>query len=283
MVIGFIGIGTMGTPIVLNLLRKGFHVNVYARRPTENLNKVINNGAFFQKSLQEIGASSDVIMTCLPRPESSEEVILGETGVLRFMKRGSIIIELSTVPPSLVKRFGQTAGLYGVNMLDAPISGGRKRAEEGTLTIMVGGEKEVFEKCLPIFRAIGQKIYYVGELGNGEKIKLINSLIANTNLLVALEGLKLAKNSSVDLKTVFDIIENSTGQSWMWSNWIRAILNQEYLGVKLDIMIKDLSLALSMAKELGIETEFCKLAIKIVEEKIRKVSGMADASILYQE
>ncbi len=283
MVIGFIGIGTMGTPIVQNLLRKGFHVNVYARRPTENLNKVISGGASFSKSLQEVSTSSDVIMTCLPRPESSEEVILGETGILRFMKKGSIIIELSTVPPSLIKRIGQTASLYGVDVLDAPISGGRKRAEEGTLTIIVGGEKEVFEKCLPIFQAIGQKIYYVGELGNGEKIKLINSLIANTNLLVALEGLKLAKNFSIDLKTIFDVIENSTGQSWMWSNWIKAILNQEYLGVKLDIMIKDLRLAFSMTKELGIEPEFCKLAIKIVEGHIRKVSGIADASFLYRE
>ncbi|MEM3156890.1 MAG: NAD(P)-dependent oxidoreductase, partial [Nitrososphaerota archaeon] len=182
--------------------------------------------------------------------------ILGENGVLNSMKEGSVIVELSTVPASLIRKIGEVAVHHGVEVLDAPISGGRKRAEEGTLTIMVGGKKEVFNKCLPIFQAIAQKIYHVGELGNGEKIKLINSLIANINLLVALEGLKIARKSAIDLLMLHEIIDNSTGQSWMWTNWIKSILKNESLGVKLEIMLKDLKLAFSMANEIGFEAKF---------------------------
>ncbi|MEM2755342.1 MAG: NAD(P)-dependent oxidoreductase, partial [Candidatus Methanomethylicia archaeon] len=247
MIIGFIGVGTMGTPIVLNLLKKGFSVKIYARRSdTENVKKVVEKGGTLLKSLKEIGSNADVVMTCLPSPAASEEVILGENGVLNSMKEGSVIVELSTVPASLIRKIGEVAVHHGVEVLDAPISGGRKRAEEGTLTIMVGGKKEVFNKCLPIFQAIAQRIYHVGELGNGEKIKLINSLIANINLLVALEGLKIARKSAIDLLMLHEIIDNSTGQSWMWTNWIKSILKNEPLGVKLEIMLKDLKLAFSM-------------------------------------
>ncbi|MEM2932168.1 MAG: NAD(P)-dependent oxidoreductase [Nitrososphaerota archaeon] len=283
MIIGFIGVGTMGTPIVLNLLKKGFSVKIYARRSdTENVKKVVEKGGTLLKSLKEIGSNADVVMTCLPSPAASEEVILGENGVLKSMKKGSIIVELSTVPASLIRKIGEVAVHHGVEVLDAPISGGRKRAEEGTLTIMVGGKKEVFNKCLPIFQAIAQRIYHVGELGNGEKIKLINSLIANINLLVALEGLKIARKSAIDLLMLHEIIDNSTGQSWMWTNWIKSILKNESLGVKLEIMLKDLKLAFSMANEIGFEAKFCKLASEIIKESVEFFSGDADASILYQ-
>ncbi|MEM2291757.1 MAG: NAD(P)-dependent oxidoreductase [Nitrososphaerota archaeon] len=283
MIIGFIGVGTMGTPIVLNLLKKGFSVKIYARRSdTENVKKVVEKGGTLLKSLKEIGSNADVVMTCLPSPAASEEVILGENGVLNSMKEGSVIVELSTVPASLIRKIGEVAVHHGVEVLDAPISGGRKRAEEGTLTIMVGGKKEVFNKCLPIFQAIAQRIYHVGELGNGEKIKLINSLIANINLLVALEGLKIARKSAIDLLMLHEIIDNSTGQSWMWTNWIKSILKNESLGVKLEIMLKDLKLAFSMANEIGFEAKFCKLASEIIKESVEFFSGDADASILYQ-
>ncbi|MEM2182330.1 MAG: NAD(P)-dependent oxidoreductase [Nitrososphaerota archaeon] len=282
MIIGFIGVGTMGTPIVLNLLKKGFSVKIYARRSdTENVKKVVEKGGTLLKSLKEIGSNADVVMTCLPSPAASEEVILGENGVLNSMKEGSVIVELSTVPASLIRKIGEVAVHHGVEVLDAPISGGRKRAEEGTLTIMVGGKKEVFNKCLPIFQAIAQRIYHVGELGNGEKIKLINSLIANINLLVALEGLKIARKSAIDLLMLHEIIDNSTGQSWMWTNWIKSILKNESLGVKLEIMLKDLKLAFSMANEIGFEAKFCKLASEIIKESVECFSGDADASILY--
>ncbi|MEM3906602.1 MAG: NAD-binding protein [Nitrososphaerota archaeon] len=121
----------------------------------------------------------------------------------------------------------------------------------------------------------------VGELGNGEKIKLINSLIANINLLVALEGLKIARRSAIDLLMLHEIIDNSTGQSWMWTNWIKSILKNESLGVKLKIMLKDLKLAFSMTNEVGFEAKFCKLASEIIKESVECFSGNADASILY--
>ncbi len=121
----------------------------------------------------------------------------------------------------------------------------------------------------------------VGELGNGEKIKLINSLIAIINLLVALEELKIARRSAIDLLMLHEIIDNSTGQSWMWINWIKSILKNESLGVKLEIMLKDLKLAFSMANEIGFEAKFCKLASEIIKESVEFFSGDADASILY--
>jgi 3-hydroxyisobutyrate dehydrogenase-like beta-hydroxyacid dehydrogenase len=280
--VGFIGLGTMGTPIVLNLLKSGFKVKVNsAHLNSDNVKLAVKHGAVVAETPKEAAIGSDVVMFSLPSPEVSENVSMGKNGVLDGASAGTIIIELSTVPPSTVKKIGKAAKKKGVDVLDAPVSGGRKGAELGTLTIMVGGKKEVFDKCLPIFKAIGKRIYYVGELGSGEAVKLINSLIAITNLIVAREGIKIAVNAGINLKLLHKIVDASTGQSWIWSNWIPLFIKKEKANSKIDISYKDLTSAISMAKELGVDVVVSSKALDLIKYYKKKGLGKSDILTLF--
>src|SRR5580698_9599753 len=161
--IGFVGLGAMGTPMVLNLLKQGFSVKVYsAHMDSPNVRTAVGRGATAVSSPREAARGSEMVMMCLPRAEVSESVVFGRRGILAGSGPGTVIVEMSTVPPSTVVKIARVASRRRVKVLDAPISGGRVGAELGTLTIMVGGERAVFEKCLPAFNAVGKNIYHVG-------------------------------------------------------------------------------------------------------------------------
>ncbi len=277
--VGFVGLGTMGTPIVLNLLKRGFHTKVYsAHLDSENVKVVVGRGAVAVSSAREVSQESKVVMMSLPSAEVSEKVVLGKGGILEGAGPGTIIVEMSTVPPSIVRKIGEVAKRRGVQVLDAPVSGGRVGAELGTLTVMVGGDKDAFERCHVVFEAIGKNIYHVGELGAGETIKLINSLMADANLLIAREGLELASRSNIDPKLFQKIIGVSTGQSWMWNNWVPSILDGKAVGATFDIALKDFGYALAMAEEVGADPKVTKEAHATLTEWREKRDGSTDVS-----
>ncbi len=277
--VGFVGLGTMGTPIVLNLLKQGFHAKVYsAHLDSENVKVVVRRGALAVSSAREVSQESQVVMMSLPSAEVSEKVVLGKGGILEGAAPGTIIVEMSTVPPSVVRKIGEVAKRRGVQVLDAPVSGGRVGAELGTLTVMVGGDKDAFEKCHVLFEAIGKNIYRVGELGAGETVKLINSFMADANLLIAREGLELASRSNIDLKLFQKIIGVSTGQSWMWNNWVPSILDGKTVGATFDIALKDFGYALAIADEVGADPKVAKEAHSTLTEWREKRDGSTDVS-----
>ncbi len=279
MKLGFIGLGTMGLPMVLNLLRKGFEVHVYDIAE-ERVDIAVKSNAVKEDSIKTLAENSDLVMLSLPKEEISLEVTLGEDGALSRMRRGSILIELSTVPPTTIQRINEKAEQIGVDVLDAPVSGGRSAAERGDLTIMVGGKYETFLRCKAIFESIGKRVYYVGGSGTAAAIKLLNSLIAIGNLMIAREALLIAKNQKVDLKKLHEIINASTGQSWMWSNWIVEMMKGGKTGSTPRIMIKDMTYAMAMLAD----TTKLPISSKVLDMIVSLTSGTSqdeDANTLF--
>jgi 3-hydroxyisobutyrate dehydrogenase-like beta-hydroxyacid dehydrogenase len=277
--LGFIGLGTMGLPMVLNLLRKGFEVHVYDIAE-ERVDIAVKSNAVKEDSIKTLAENSDLVMLSLPKEEISLEVTLGEDGALSRMRRGSILIELSTVPPITIQRINEKAEQIGVDVLDAPVSGGRSAAERGDLTIMVGGKYETFLRCKAIFESIGKRVYYVGGSGTAAAIKLLNSLIAIGNLMIAREALLIAKNQKVDLKKLHEIINASTGQSWMWSNWIVEMMKGGKTGSTPRIMIKDMTYAMAMLAD----TTKLPISSKVLDMIVSLTSGTSqdeDANTLF--
>jgi 3-hydroxyisobutyrate dehydrogenase-like beta-hydroxyacid dehydrogenase len=170
-------------------------------------------GAKPAKSPKEVAQNSDIMLTSLPTPKALEDVVLGADGVLEGAKKGSILIDTSTVSPSTIKRVSSEAMDRGVDVLEAPVSGGVIGAEAGTLTVIGGGDKSVYERCRPILKVIGENIYHVGDVGSGNTVKLVNNLISISNVAVMSEGMVLGVKAGVSPKTLHDVIKVSSGRA----------------------------------------------------------------------
>jgi len=280
--LGFIGLGTMGTPIAINLLKAGFDVRVYElMRDSENVKKAVKLGAKLSNSAREVALDSEFILMSLPNPDASEQATLGDEGILKGASPGSVIVELSTVTPSTIKKIATAAEPLGVDVLDAPVSGGRSKAEAATLTIMVGGKRETFDRCMPIFKKIGEKIYYVGGLGSAETVKLLNSLLGITMMVTVRSVLEIATKAGIDLKLLQRIIDSSTGQSWMWTNWVPNFLEKKPVGSTIDICKKDLTEALKMAETLNLRSEIGQVALNVIKSYADKSMGKSDVAALF--
>jgi len=173
---GFIGLGTMGRPMVRNLLKAGFEVVVFGRRRLI-VDELVSEGAVAAGSSEEVAQVSDVVITMLPDSPDVKEVVTGENGILAGARPGLIVIDMSTISPKVTREIAEVASRRGVDYLDAPVTGGDTGAIAGTLSIMVGGKTEVFEKCLPILQAMGKNIVRIGEVGTGQTTKHCNQVI----------------------------------------------------------------------------------------------------------
>lgn len=215
--VGFIGLGIMGQPMAANLVKAGFPVAVFdhIRAKCESL---LTLGAFPTESPRDLALQSEVVITMLPDTPDVESVLFGEGGVYGGLKEGMMIIDMGTISPSASIRFAHRLEDKGCEMLDAPVSGGEQGAREGTLAIMVGGRREVFEKCLPIFQALGKTINHTGPIGTGQKTKLVNQVIGALNILGMAEGLRLARAAGLDLKATLRTVSGGAASSWMLAN-----------------------------------------------------------------
>ena len=181
MQLGFIGIGVMGRPMVLNLLKAGHQVTIFARHPEKpEVQEVLQAGAMQAPSARAVAMASDMVITMVPNSMQVEEVVAGEQGILEGARKGLIIIDMSTIAPTMSQKMAEAAAARGAHFLDAPVSGGSQGAINGALTIMVGGEREIFEQARPILEAMGKKenIFYVGSHGSGEVVKIVNNMLA---------------------------------------------------------------------------------------------------------
>jgi len=278
--LGFIGLGTMGAPMALNLLKAGFKLKVYDVDP-ERVGKIVMRGAEPASSPREVASTSEFILLCLPSETISEEVTIGGGGVVQSAPAGSVIIELSTVPPSTIRKIASVAEPLGVDVLDAPVSGGRSGAETATLTIMVGGRRDVFDRSIPILKAIGREIYYVGSLGSGEAVKLLNNMKVLIDLVASRYALEIGSKAGVDLKLLHEIIEKSTGQSWVWTNWIPRFLQDQTVGATINIFNKDMTHAIEMAEELNIHPEVAVAALRELRQYLERGMGGCDVSMMF--
>lgn len=254
MQIGFIGIGVMGRPMTLNLLKAEHQVTIYARHAEKpGVQEVLNAGAKLAPSPRAVAMASDIVITMLPNSPQVEEVVAGPQGILEGARKGLIIIDMSTIAPAVSRKLAQEAAARGAHMLDAPVSGGSQGAVNGTLTIMVGGEREIFEQVRPVLEAMGKKenIVHVGPNGSGQVIKLVNNMLVGAIAAAIAESFVLGVKAGADVDTMAKIIGASAGASWQLANQfpLRAFNGSFQPGFMTDLLHKDLGLALDLAAE----------------------------------
>lgn len=263
--IGFIGLGNMGLGMARNILRVGFSLIGYDVRE-EPLRAIEAMGGEIGKSPREVSEKARVTCVAVLNYHQMEQVMLGEHGLQDGMKPGDVIVLMSTISPGQVKELAQKVEKRGVQILDAPVSGGKEGAEAGTLSIMVGGEKPAFEKCLPIFQAMGRKVRHLGELGNGMSMKLVNNLLVAVNGLAVAEAMVLGRKAGLDPRTLLEIIPNSAGDSWMFRNRAPQMVSRDFTcRGELDILVKDLTYILEMGQSLKTPLFLSALARQIFQ------------------
>ena len=254
MQVGFIGIGVMGRPMTLNLLKAGHQVTIFARHPQKpEVQEVVNAGAMLAPSPRAVAMASQIVITMVPNSMQVEEVVAGPNGIFEGTRKGLIIIDMSTIAPAVSRKLAQAAAAHGAHFLDAPVSGGSQGAVNGTLTIMVGGEREIFEQALPVLQAMGKKenIFHVGSNGVGEIVKIVNNILVGAIAASTAESFVLGVKAGADVETMAKVIGMSTGASWQLSNQfpLRAFNGSFQPGFMTDLLHKDLGLALDLAAE----------------------------------
>jgi len=250
--VGFIGIGAMGKPMSLNVLKAGYPLIAYDMNP-KSLEELKEKGATLAHSIKEVASQSDVIITMVPNSSDVEKVIFGENGALEAAKEGATIIDMSTIDPSVSRKIAQACLTKGVKMLDAPVSGGQPRAAAGTLSIMVGGDKDVFNECEDILGAMGKNIFYCGPSGNGEVTKIVNNLLGAIQAMASAEVLSMGLKAGVDMKTLTDVISVSSGTNDFikFAGPAKAFKGDFEPGFTVDLMYKDVGLAMNLGREQG--------------------------------
>jgi 3-hydroxyisobutyrate dehydrogenase len=270
MQLGFIGIGAMGRPMTLNLLKAGHQVTVFARHPEKvEVQEVIDAGAKLAATPRMVAMASDIVITMLPNSSQVEEVVSGPQGVLEGTHNGLIIIDMSTIAPATSRKLAQQAAERGAHFLDAPVSGGTQGAANATLTIIVGGDREIFEQARPVLEAMGKKenIFYVGASGAGQVVKIVNQLLVGAIAASTAEALTLGVKAGVDVETMAKIIGVSTGASWQLANQfpLRAFNGTFQPGFMTDLLHKDLGLGLELAAENEVPTPMAALTRQLYE------------------
>jgi len=250
--VGFIGIGAMGKPMSLNVIKAGYPLIAYDMNP-KALEELKEKGATLAHSIKEVASQSDVIITMVPNSADVEKVIFGENGALEAAKKGATIIDMSTIDPGVSRKIAQACLTKGVKMLDAPVSGGQPRATAGTLAIMVGGEKDVFNECEDILGAMGKNIFYCGPSGNGEVTKIVNNLLGAIQAVASAEVLSMGLKAGVDMKTLTDVISASSGTNDFikFAGPAKAFKGDFEPGFTVDLMYKDVGLAMNLGREQG--------------------------------
>jgi 3-hydroxyisobutyrate dehydrogenase-like beta-hydroxyacid dehydrogenase len=248
--VGFVGIGNIGEPVCRHLLGGGYELFVYDVDP-EALARLGDTRAKTTASPEALAAEADVILLSLPNSDIVEEVIFGEGGLSEGLSTGKTLIDTSSSRPSSTRTIAQRLGRSGVDMLDAPVSGGVLRAREGALSVMVGGKREVYERCREVLRAFGEKIFYVGDHGTGHLVKSLNNLLSATTLASAAEAALLAERAGVPLELFVQIVNASNGRSYSTEvKFPRYVLDRSFDdGFALGLMVKDLKIALQTAAE----------------------------------
>ena len=252
--IGFIGLGAMGSGMVGMLLKNGYQVTCFDINP-EAIQKAVKKGALAADSPVGVGKETDIIILSLPSPRSVEETTLGDQGVLKGLQPGAYIIDMSTTDPVTTRKINDAAVSQGVHTLDAPVSGGPVRAEEGTLSIIVGGSKEDFESVLDIFNILGSNVFLVGPIGAGQTVKICNNAISAVHTAVMGEVLLTGVEAGVDPKVMLDVFRESSGGCYMIEHRIPStVLGEKYdpPSFSTDLMVKDVGLYLKTAREMKI-------------------------------
>ncbi len=280
MKIGFIGLGNVGSKLANSLLVNGYNLTV--RDLNNNITTSFkNNGAKVAKSSKELAQNADLIITCLPSPSTSSEVMENENGVLKGISKNKIWLEMSTNDESEVRRIGGLIIKKNAIPLDAPVSGGCHRAATGNISIFVGGKKSAFNKVLPILSIMGKNILHTGKLGSASVLKVITNFLATSNLVALGEALIVAKKSGINLNTAYKGILFSSGNSFVHETESQVILNGSYnINFTMDLLLKDINLFNKLTNLYNIPVELSPLLIKIFKDGKKRYGSKAWSSMI---
>jgi 3-hydroxyisobutyrate dehydrogenase len=257
---GFIGLGHLGSNLASSLLRGGFDLTVTDIDPKAAAD-LITAGANWAPDAQAVAEKVDAVVTCLPSPRVSLEVLAGERGILSGLRPGGSVIEMSTNDTSEIEKLAAPASARGIEMLEAPVTGGVHRAAAGDITIIVGGDAALFARHRPALEAMGGEIFHVGALGKAALIKVITNMLAFIHLLAAGEALMLARKGGLDLGQAYHVIKASSGTSFVHETESQLILNGSYnINFTMDLACKDLAFALNYGRELGVPLDLASVA-----------------------
>lgn len=256
--IGFAGTGVMGSSMVLNLIKHGYELSVYNRTKSK-ADACIAAGAKWCDTVAECAKDKDVVITIVGFPKDVEEVYFGENGILNAAKKGAYVIDMTTTSPMLSEKIYNAAAEKGIYALDAPVSGGDTGAKNGTLAIMVGGDKAAFDECMPVFEAMGTNIRYEGKAGNGQHVKMANQIAIAGAVSGVAEAVRYAMAMGVDVDTMLDTISNGAAGSWQMSNNGPKMAKEDYApGFYIKHFIKDMKIAIECAETKGVTLDVLK-------------------------
>ncbi len=280
--IGFIGLGIMGKPMALNLLKAGFSVIAY-NRTREKVNSIVETGGKEGLTPKEVAENSDIIITIVSDSLDVEDVILGENGVIEGAKEGSVVIDMSTISPSVTKEITTKLNEINVEMLDAPVSGGDVGAINGTLSIMVGGNSETLERCKPIFEAMGKSITHCGGNGMGQTTKLCNQILVSVTNMAVSEAVLFAQKSGLDEQTMVEATKGGAAGSWQLSNLAPKMIDEDFApGFMIDLQQKDLRLVLEAAEELNLPLPALSYVHQLYKSNQANGEGKEGTQALYK-
>jgi 2-hydroxy-3-oxopropionate reductase len=280
MKIGFIGLGIMGKPMAKNLLKAGHELVVYDHNQG-NMDNVVAAGAQAVSSAAEVASRSSVVITMLPNSPHVKTAVQGEKGILEGAKPGAILIDMSSIAPLASQEIERACAARGVKMIDAPVSGGEPKAVDGTLAIMAGGAREVFEEVKSVLLQMGSTAVYCGTIGAGNTTKLANQIIVGLNIAALAEAFTLVKKAGVDPQLVFEAIKGGLAGSAVMDAKAPMMINGDFKpGFRIDLHIKDLANALDTGHETGSPLPLTALAREMMETLHADGFGKDDHSAL---
>jgi 2-hydroxy-3-oxopropionate reductase len=272
MKIGFIGLGIMGKPMSKNLLKAGYELVVMDRNQ-QAVDEVVAAGAKAVATPKEVAQQTDIIVTMLPNSPHVKEVVLGENGVLEGAKKGAIVADMSSIAPLVSRELAKKLAEKGVEMLDAPVSGGEPKAVDGTISVMVGGKQEAFNKCYPILKAMAGTVVRTGEVGAGNITKLANQIIVALNIAAVSEALVLASKAGVEPELVYQAIRGGLAGSTVLDAKAPMMMDRNFKpGFRINLHIKDLNNVLETSHEVGVPLPLTSAVMEMMQSL--KVDGM---------
>jgi 2-hydroxy-3-oxopropionate reductase len=273
--IGFIGPGIMGGPMALNLMKGGHKLWVYARRP-EATQVLVKAGATACATAMEVATHTDVIFLIVSDTPDVESVIFGENGIAKGARKGSVIVDMSTISPTATKVFAERLAKQGVDMLDAPVSGGEAGAINGTLSIMVGGKTKVFERVKPLFELMGKNIVLIGDNGAGQVAKACNQIVVAVTIEAVAEALTFARKNGADAAKVRDALMGGFAGSKVMEVHGKRMLDNEFKpGFKVGLHQKDMRIVMETAHQLGVALP----AAALVTQHLNALMGTGDKDL----
>jgi len=275
--VAFCGLGIMGGPMAANLARAGFDLTVYTRTKEKADRFAAEQGARAAATPREAAESASVVITMVPDSPQVEEVLLGERGAVEGLSEGALAIDMSTIRPTAARAIGERLAEHGIAFLEAPVSGSRPKAEDGTLTIMVGGEREQLERTRPLFEAMGERIIYVGPQGHGQLVKLLTNTMGAVHAVALAESVLVVERAGVNPDAFLEVASGSAGSSYVLGLKGRPMFERDFKPLfKLEHMLKDVRHCLEEARALGVELRLGSLAESFYERAATESHAQED-------